>query len=61
MNPAAGSRSNPGLIWAGQWTQFTVEAMIPVNRESGRNVGVIAQAHFYLDDIFPTTVGKPLF
>lgn len=52
---------NPGLIWAGQWTQFTVEAMIPVNRESGRNVGVITQAHFYLDDIFPTTVGKPLF
>jgi hypothetical protein len=52
---------NPGLIWSGQWTQFGVEAMIPVNRESGHGVGVIAQAHFYLDDIFPTTIGKPLF
>jgi hypothetical protein len=52
---------NPGVIWAGQSTQFGVEAMIPVNRESGHGVGVIAQAHFYLDDIFPTTIGKPLF
>jgi hypothetical protein len=52
---------NPGVIWSGQWTQFGVEAMIPVNRESGRGVGVIAQAHFYLDDIFPSTIGKPLF
>lgn len=52
---------NPGVIWSGQWTQFGVEAMIPVNRESGHSVGFIAQAHFYLDDIFPTTIGKPLF
>jgi hypothetical protein len=52
---------NPGVIWSGQWTQFGVEAMIPVNRESGHGVGVIAQAHFYLDDIFPNTIGKPLF
>jgi hypothetical protein len=52
---------NPGVIWSGQWTQFGVEAMIPVNRDSGHGVGVIAQAHFYLDDIFPTTIGKPLF
>jgi hypothetical protein len=52
---------NPGVIWSGQWTQFGVEAMIPVNRESGHGVGAIAQAHFYLDDIFPATIGKPLF
>lgn len=52
---------NPGVIWAGEKMQFGVEALIPINKESGRNVGAIAQVHFYLDDIFPTTVGKPLF
>lgn len=52
---------NPGVIWAGKYMQFGVEAMIPVNRDSGANVGVIAQLHFYLDDIAPTTLGRPLF
>jgi hypothetical protein len=55
------STINPGVIWAGQWMQFGVEAMIPVNRQSGHGVGVIAQTHFYLDDIFPNSIGKPLF
>ena len=52
---------NPGVIWTGQYAQFGVEAMIPVNRESGSNVGVIAQLHLYLDDIAPTTIGRPIF
>ena len=38
-----------------------VEAIIPVNRASGDNVGVMGQLHFYLDDIFPHSIGKPLF
>jgi hypothetical protein len=52
---------NPGVIWAGKYMQFGLEAMIPVNRYSGSNVGVIGQLHFYLDDIAPTTLGRPLF
>jgi hypothetical protein len=52
---------NPGLIWTGRYMQFGVEAMIPVNRESGSGVGVIGQLHFYLDDIAPTTIGRPIF
>ena len=52
---------NPGLVWSGQYTQFAVEAIVPANRASGDNVGVIAQLHFYIDDIFPDTLGKPLF
>jgi hypothetical protein len=52
---------NPGIIWSGQYTQFAVEAMVPVNRASGSNVGVIAQLHFYMDDIFPTSLGRPIF
>jgi len=35
--------------------------MIPINRASGTGVGVIGQIHFYLDDIFPTSIGRPLF
>ena len=35
--------------------------MIPVNRQSGTSVGAIAQLHFFLDDIFPNSIGKPIF
>ena len=51
---------NPGFIWTGQQTQVGVEALIPVNHASGSGVGAMAQLHFYLDDIFPHTLGKPL-
>jgi hypothetical protein len=52
---------NPGVIWVGSYFQVGLEAMIPINRESGTHVGVIGQLHLYLDDIFPSTVGQPLF
>jgi hypothetical protein len=52
---------NPGVIWVGKTFQFGIEALIPINRESGSNVGVIAQLHFYLDDIDPRGIGKPIF
>ena len=50
---------NPGIIWSGQSMQFGVEAIIPATKASGKNVGIIAQLHFYLDDIFPQTIGRP--
>ncbi len=52
---------NPGIIWAGRYFQIGVEAVVPVNADAGKNVGVRAQLHFYLDDLFPTTLGRPLF
>jgi hypothetical protein len=52
---------NPGVIWSGEYMQWGVEAVIPVNRDSGRGVGAIGQLHFYLDDIFPKGIGQPLF
>ena len=52
---------NPGLIYVGNKFQIAVEAMIPVNRQSGTSVGVIGQLHFFLDDIFPTSIGRPIF
>jgi hypothetical protein len=51
----------PGVIWVGNTFQVGVEALIPINRQSGSNVGVIAQLHLYLDDIDPRGIGKPLF
>ena len=52
---------NPGVIWVGNTFQVGVEALIPINRQSGSNVGVIAQLHLYLDDIDPRGIGKPIF
>ena len=52
---------NPGIIWAGRYAQLAVEAVIPVNNRSGNRVGAIAQLHFFLDDLFPGTIGRPVF
>jgi hypothetical protein len=52
---------NPGVIWVGDTFQFGVEAIIPINRQSGTGIGGMAQLHLYLDDMFPTTIGRPLF
>jgi hypothetical protein len=50
----------PGVIWVGSYFQVGVEAIIPVNGQSGSGIGGIAQLHLYLDDMFPDTFGKPL-
>jgi hypothetical protein len=52
---------NPGVLWVSNKWQFGIEALIPINRQSGTNVGVIAQLHLYLDDIDPHGIGKPIF
>lgn len=52
---------NPGVLWAGKSLQIGVEAILPVNDDSGRGVGVRAQLHFFIDDLFPRTLGKPIF
>jgi hypothetical protein len=44
---------NPGIIWFGRYVQLGIEALVPINRASGKNVGVIGQVHFYLDDLWP--------
>ena len=43
----------PGIIWFGRYIQLGVEAVIPINERTGKNVGVVGQVHFYLDDILP--------
>ena len=65
LNRGAGGQTtgtvNPGIIWAGRYCQFGVEAVVPINERKGNNVGMIAQLHFYLDDLFPHSIGRPLF
>lgn len=53
--------ANPGIIWAGRYAQLAVEAVVPVNSRSGNRVGWIAQLHLFLDDLFPATIGRPVF
>jgi hypothetical protein len=52
---------NPGVLWMNRYGQFGVEAQIPANRATGTHVGVLVDAHLYFDDIFPNSLGKPLF
>lgn len=52
---------NPGVIWAGRYMQFALEAIVPVNSRTGGRTGVLFQVHFFLDDIFPRSLGRPLF
>lgn len=52
---------NPGIIWAGKFFQIALEAVFPINERTGKNVGVRGMLHFFLDDLFPKTLGQPLF
>jgi hypothetical protein len=51
----------PGVIWSGQYFQIGAEAIIPATRQTGNGYGAIVQLHFYLDDLFPNSFGRPLF
>jgi hypothetical protein len=50
----------PGIIWSGPYYQVAAEAILPVNALSGKGLGGLIQVHFYLDDLFPKTIGRPL-
>jgi hypothetical protein len=50
-----------GAVWTGQYWSFSTEALFPLNGQSNHGVGVIGQFHLYFDDLFPDTLGKPLF
>lgn len=52
---------NPGILWSGKRLQLGLEAQLPVNRDSGRTVGAVFQVHWFLDDLFPNSLGRPLW
>ncbi len=49
-----------GAIYLRTWYQVGLEALIPANKASGTNVGVIFQVHVFLDDLYPHGIGAPL-
>ena len=51
----------PGVVYEADKWQVALEAMIPVTGATGHGVGVIGELHFFFDDIFPNTLGKPIF
>lgn len=51
----------PSLYYIGQYFEVGVMAQLPINEASGKHVGALAVVDFFLDDIAPTTLGKPLF
>jgi hypothetical protein len=50
----------PGVIWAGQYFQIGAEAILPATRLTGHGYGGVFQLHFYLDDLFPRSIGRPI-
>ncbi len=51
----------PGVIYMADSYQVGLEALIPGNRAAGPHVGATAQLHFFFDDLFPDSIGRPLF
>jgi hypothetical protein len=52
---------NPGLIWFGNVVQLGLAAQIPINDRTGNDLGVLALVHFFVDDLFPHSLGRPVF
>jgi len=52
---------NPGVIWSGRHMQVAAEAMIPINGASGHAIGAIVQVHWFIDDLFPHSLGRPIW
>ena len=52
---------NPGIIWLGKYIQLGIEAQIPLNDRTGDNVGFLAQFHVFVDDLMPSSLGRPIF
>lgn len=52
--------ANPGLSYVATTWQVAVEAIVPLNRNSGHSVGARTQLLLFLDDLAPALFGKPL-
>lgn len=52
---------NPGIVWIGKRTELGIAAQIPMNPRSGEGAGVFGLFHVFIDDVFPKSIGRPLF
>jgi len=50
----------PGVIYLAQWGEVGLEALVPMNKAAGSNVGAVLLVHFFFDDLFPNSIGKAL-
>ena len=50
----------PGVIYLRTWYQVGLEALVPLNKAAGTNVGFTVQLHVFLDDLYPNSIGAPL-
>lgn len=65
LSPTHGSTTGtiaPGLFYEAETWQLGAEALIPANKATSllQGTGFIVQFHLFLDDLFPTTIGRPL-
>jgi len=54
---------SPGILYESDRWQAGIEAIIPANAATRQfqGAGFVFQFHLFLDDIFPNSLGKPLF
>jgi hypothetical protein len=52
---------NPGIAWIGKYTELAIAAEIPMNPRSGAGTGIFALFHLFIDDLFPKSLGRPIF
>jgi hypothetical protein len=52
---------NPGIAWIGKYTELGIAAEIPMNPRSGAGIGVFILFHLFIDDLFPKSIGRPIF
>ena len=52
---------NPGVLYVSKYFQLGAEAIVPINRETGNQVGMIFQVQIFIDSIFPKVFGHPIF
>jgi len=52
---------NPGVLWETRYFQLGLEAIVPLNSASGPHVGAMMKVDIFIDDIFPSVFGFPIF
>jgi hypothetical protein len=52
---------NPGVAWIGKSVELAAAAEIPMTSQSGTGIGVFVLLHLFLDDLFPGSIGRPIF
>jgi hypothetical protein len=68
LTPAFGPAPNhpmqlliaPGVIYSSKTFQLGAEALIPANSATGHGIGAIFKLHFFFDQLFPNSLGKPV-